>query len=304
MFELPKDTGDVLELERAVRVSIDWARTHPNTLILVLADHETSGLVIEAERGQGQTPDHYWTTLNHTRQNAPIYALGVGAERVGSLQSNAAIPDILFAGTFNRRPTVSAGGDLTVTLPAGANLRATVRDDGLPSGSSVRQAWSVTAGPAPVTFSAPTQASTTASFEQPGVYVLRLTATDGVFSTWDELTVTVNPPGSANLAPNVWAGEDAFLQLPATLALAAVVSDDGLPNPPAALTFAWTIVSGPTGASIDPPDRPQGLAHFTQPGSYTLRLTVSDGALSASDELIVTVEAKSGYTVLLPALMR
>lgn len=50
--------------------------------------------------------------------------------------------------------------------------------------------WSMTSGPGVVTFQTPTQLATTASFSVPGIYVLRLTASDSQLTAFDEVTVT------------------------------------------------------------------------------------------------------------------
>src|SRR5439155_8783384 len=42
----------------------------------------------------------------------------------------------------NQPPTVSAGSNQTITLPATATLNGTVTDDGLPAGSTLTQTWS------------------------------------------------------------------------------------------------------------------------------------------------------------------
>lgn len=96
----------------------------------------------------------------------------------------------------NQAPSVSAGADQTVTLPASANLDGTVTDDGLPSGSTVTQTWTKVSGPGTVTFGNASAVDTTASFGAAGTYVLRLTATDGALSTSDDVQVTAGaaPP--------------------------------------------------------------------------------------------------------------
>ena len=93
----------------------------------------------------------------------------------------------------NAAPTVNAGADSSVTLPAAASLDGTVSDDGLPTGSSVTTAWSEVSGPGTVSFGTPDAADTTATFSEAGTYVLRLTATDGALDATDDVTVTVAP---------------------------------------------------------------------------------------------------------------
>ena len=101
------------------------------------------------------------------------------------------------AGGGNQAPSVAAGSDQTITLPGNATLDATVNDDGLPNPpANVTTTWSRTSGPGTVTFGNPAAIDTTASFSIDGTYVLRLTANDGQFSSFDELVVTVFPQGT------------------------------------------------------------------------------------------------------------
>lgn len=92
----------------------------------------------------------------------------------------------------NQTPTVNAGTDQTITLPSSANLDGTVTDDGLPS-STLTTTWSKVSGPGSVTFGNGSSIDTTASFSLAGSYILRLTASDGVLSASDEVSVIVNP---------------------------------------------------------------------------------------------------------------
>jgi hypothetical protein len=109
----------------------------------------------------------------------------------------------------NAAPAVNAGADQTVTLGASAALAGTVSDDGLPNPpGAVTLQWAVVSGPGTVTFTAPTSASTSASFGATGSYVLRLTASDSALSAGDDLTITVVPAGSSSLSSAVGANTD------------------------------------------------------------------------------------------------
>jgi hypothetical protein len=119
--------------------------------------------------------------------------------------------------------------------------------------------------------------------------VLRLTASDGALSTSDDVTVVVAP--AANTAPTVNAGADRSITLPSGTTLTATVSDDGQPTPPGALTLSWTRVSGPGTVTFSAPTAATTNASFSIAGAYVLRLTASDGALSASDDVAITVNA-------------
>jgi hypothetical protein len=97
----------------------------------------------------------------------------------------------------NQAPVVSAGSDQQVFFPASATLAGTVGDDGLPDPpGATTVAWSQVSGPGSVSFGDATAASTSASFSDPGTYVLRLAASDGSLSAADDVTVEVFGPGS------------------------------------------------------------------------------------------------------------
>ncbi|MGE3507817.1 MAG: PA14 domain-containing protein, partial [Vicinamibacterales bacterium] len=99
-----------------------------------------------------------------------------------------------------------------------------------------------------------------------------------------------------NAAPTATAGADQTITLPAGATLNGSATDDGLPNPPAALTYAWSMVSGPGTVTFGTPGAATTTASFSAAGSYTLRLTVSDSALSATDDVVVTVNAAATGT--------
>ena len=147
----------------------------------------------------------------------------------------------------NQPPTVNAGANATITLPAGASLSGVVTDDGLPTGATVTSAWTKFSGPGAVTFANAASPVTTATFDQAGTYVLRLTASDTLLSASGDVTITVNPPivtPPTNQPPTVNAGANATITLPAGASLSGVVTDDGLPTG-ATVTSAWTKFSGP-----------------------------------------------------------
>ena len=206
------------------------------------------------------------------------------------------------ATTTNQAPTVNAGPDKAVTLPNSANLTGSASDDGLPNPpAAMTFSWTKVSGPGTVTFGAPTSLTTTASFSASGSYVLRLTASDGALTASDVVGVTVNPVSSTNQAPTVNAGPDKAVTLPNSVLLTGSASDDGLPNPPAAMTFSWTKVSGPGTVTFGAPTSLITTASFSASGSYVLRLTASDGALTASDVVGVTVNPVSNRAFKFPS---
>jgi hypothetical protein len=98
------------------------------------------------------------------------------------------------------------------------------------------------------------------------------------------------PPPPTNAAPVVDAGPSQTITLPADAVLDGTVTDDGLPNPPGAVTTNWTQLSGPAALNFLNSSQVDTRATFTAAGTYVLRLTASDGALSSSDTVQVTVQ--------------
>ena len=102
-------------------------------------------------------------------------------------------------GTTNTAPVVNAGADQTITLPGSAALVGTVTDDGLPGPTTTT--WTKVSGPGTVTFTNANAASTTATFNLAGTYILQLTGNDGSLQASDQITIQVQaaltppPPG-------------------------------------------------------------------------------------------------------------
>jgi hypothetical protein len=96
----------------------------------------------------------------------------------------------------NQPPSVNAGPDQTITLPASAALDGTVSDDGRPNATPTTT-WTKVSGPGTVTFADPAAVDTQADFSTDGVYVLRLSANDGAVTTTDDVSITVQPAAPA-----------------------------------------------------------------------------------------------------------
>jgi hypothetical protein len=71
------------------------------------------------------------------------------------------------------------------------------------------------------------------------------------------------------------------------------VSDDGLPNPPAIVTTMWSTISGPGIVTFGNLNAAITTASFSAAGTYVLRLTADDSALSSIDDVIITVNSPS-----------
>jgi probable HAF family extracellular repeat protein len=103
---------------------------------------------------------------------------------------------------------------------------------------------------------------------------------------------TVNP--GTNQPPVVSAGPEFSAVLLAPRVINGTVTDDGLPNPPGALTITWSKVSGPGSVNFSNPNAAVTSATFDRLGKYVLRLSASDSSASASADVAVKVGCPVG----------
>src|SRR5262249_19822147 len=139
---------------------------------------------------------------------------------------------------------------------------------------------------------APFRATWATSILNNGSHSLRAIAVDlaGNRSVSSSVSVMVsNILPVPNQSPVVHAGSDRTITYPAPLSLGSVVLDDGLPSKTLQLSWSNTLVSGNVSLSDSTSAAP--TATFSAPGTYTLKLTATDGQASSSDQLQVTVNA-------------
>jgi len=98
------------ELDKSVQVAKDFAKKNPDTLVLVLADHETGGFSIEAVDAEDESGDGIskedgpfaianskqnfvvdWTTSGHTAVDIPITAMGKNAQLFTGIYENTEV---------------------------------------------------------------------------------------------------------------------------------------------------------------------------------------------------------------------
>lgn len=111
-----------------------------------------------------------------------------------------------------------------------------------------------------------------------------------VIATPSALVTIADGPPPVNAPPTVSAGANQTITLPAGVNLAGTASDDGNPNPPHALTLTWSMLSGPGTVTFNPVNAAASSATFSDAGTYVLRLTANDSALSASSDVTITVQ--------------
>ena len=108
----------------------------------------------------------------------------------------ATVKELELAKPFNRPPVVETGADIR-TDQRRVRLAGKATDDGRPAEKQLATAWEVIEGPGAVTFEHAQSPTTFATFQQPGDYLLRLTADDGEFWLGRLLTVHILPAGTS-----------------------------------------------------------------------------------------------------------
>ena len=94
-----------------------------------------------------------------------------------------------------------------------------------------------------------------------------------------------------NTAPSVKLAEDTSMTGNLYTTLKATCTDDGMPYDKD-MSYVWELVSAPEGAEVilSSANKPTTTISGTVEGEYTVRFTVSDGELSATAELTVTLK--------------
>ncbi len=232
---------------------------------------------------------------------------GSGSVTFGNAANVQTSASFSTAGTYVLRLTASDGalssfGDLVVTVEAAAELPHNVGQVTLewdPSPDAWVAGYAVHYGAVSsnytVRIDVGNQTTATITNLTPGVtyyFVATAYTADGQESLpSNEVAYTVPFP-QTNQAPQVAAGADQAITLPATATLSASVTDDGLPAEPGMVSVVWSSVSGPGMVTFSNPTTAATTVAFSQPGSYVLQVTAWDGLLASSDELTVTVAAR------------
>jgi len=244
----------------------------------------------------GNEPGLFDGHINHAWQ---------GTFHLVAIYSRALSPDEVkqnfdFGADANLPPIVSAGPDKIIDwqdiqLPKIATtLDGRVTHDRPTPVMSIN--WTQVGGPGSpngVAFENENNPSTKIEFNQKGRYVFRLTADDGELLMSDEVMVVVNRPPQVRIN-NGTTPKLALTEQAAVLELAGELLDSGLGDENAAnnMSYTWNRVSGPATMQIENPQQLQTKARFTQRGVYELKLEASNGRLSTSMPVTVTVNQK------------
>lgn len=107
---IERNVFETIEFSNAVQVAIDWTQGRSDTLIIVTADHETGGLTVLQNNGQGNFPTVSWGSGGHTAANVPVYAWGVNAGLVPREMDNTDLFEVATTAYYIRGYVRDSGG--------------------------------------------------------------------------------------------------------------------------------------------------------------------------------------------------
>ncbi|HEX8697680.1 MAG TPA: PKD domain-containing protein, partial [Myxococcaceae bacterium] len=192
--------------------------------------------------------------------------------------------------TQNRAPVANAGPDQAVNEGTAVTLDGRGSSD--PDGNTLNYAWTQTQGPAATLAGGNTAQPT---FTAPNVTVdtvlrFSLTVNDGTLSSTDTVNITVRNVGQGqNRAPVANAGADQTVDERTVVTLNGGGSSD--PDAGTTLTYTWAQSAGPTVTLTGGNTAQPGFTapEVTADTVLTFTLSVSDGTLSSTDTVNVTV---------------
>ena len=89
---------EMREFDRTLQMLVKYVESHPETLLVVTADHETGGTGVSYrshEVGEEKPIILSFSTKGHTGTVVPIFAYGAGAEEFGAIMKNIELPKII-----------------------------------------------------------------------------------------------------------------------------------------------------------------------------------------------------------------
>lgn len=94
---LKETVCEMLDFDKAVGVVLEWMKTHPDTLLVITADHQTGGLsLLGGDREKGTLRGVY-TTGSHNGIAVPVFAAGPGSAVFSGIHENTDIFELIKA---------------------------------------------------------------------------------------------------------------------------------------------------------------------------------------------------------------
>lgn len=97
--DIKKVINEMEDFDKAIGVAFDYADSHPGTLVVVTADHETGGLTLPSGNSdftKGESGVNYkFGTTSHTGIMVPVFSYGTGALNFTGVLDNTDLPKII-----------------------------------------------------------------------------------------------------------------------------------------------------------------------------------------------------------------
>lgn len=89
--DLPRLMEEIFDFDQSIGKVMQWAEKDGETLIIILADHETGGLTLLGGDIKTGTVSGNFSTKDHSGIMVPVYAYGPGAEEFSGIYENTEI---------------------------------------------------------------------------------------------------------------------------------------------------------------------------------------------------------------------
>ena len=89
---------EMQEFDKTLKALVAYVKEHPNTLLVVTADHETGGTNVAYQSHAVNEPEGLhlsFSTKGHSGTVVPIFAYGAGAEKFAGIFKNKEIPGVI-----------------------------------------------------------------------------------------------------------------------------------------------------------------------------------------------------------------
>jgi cytochrome c553 len=236
--------------------------------------------------------------LSNATQPKPSFTADVDGAYVAQLVVNDGTADstpstvTIAASSGNSAPTASAGPDQNVATGSVVALDGSGSQDA--DNDPLTYSWTMTSKPAGSTAGLSNATDVQPSFtaDAAGTYVIELVVNDG---TVDSAPATVSITASTtNSAPTADAGPDQTVAVGTAVTLDGTHSSDADSDP---LTYAWTLVSKPSGSTVSLPNPVTTDMVFFTPdvaGTYVVQLVVNDGTADSNPDTVTVTATAAG----------